>query len=142
MEAQPVLVCDLTAIPRDERKIHSETVVPRIFDAVDLVEELSDGYAFLFCEKPDMFGLVTKFVENERKCCSFIGFHIEIEPGNRNVWLRITGGEGVKEFLRTSLADIPAAIKANRIKTGGDNSLKAAVLNAGKALNRTLKDYL
>ena len=48
MEPQPALACDLTAIPVDERKNHFESVAPQVLEAVELVEELPDGYAFSF----------------------------------------------------------------------------------------------
>jgi hypothetical protein len=35
-------------------------------------------------------------------CCPFIRFTLDIEPNEGPYWLRFTGAEGVKEFLRMS----------------------------------------
>lgn len=37
----------------------------------------------------------------ERVCCSFFRFELKAGRQEEPVWLRITGGEGVKEFLKT-----------------------------------------
>jgi glutamate/tyrosine decarboxylase-like PLP-dependent enzyme len=36
----------------------------------------------------------------ERLCCPFVNYTLEIEPNRGPFWLRMTGGEGVKEFLK------------------------------------------
>jgi hypothetical protein len=36
----------------------------------------------------------------ERLCCPFVHYTLEIEPNRGPFWLRMTGREGVKEFLR------------------------------------------
>ncbi|MBA2392489.1 MAG: hypothetical protein H0V70_07050 [Ktedonobacteraceae bacterium] len=39
------------------------------------------------------------YIANERLCCPFLHFTVEIEPHGGPFWLRLTGGEGVKEYI-------------------------------------------
>ena len=92
------LACDLTAIPAEEREAH-ELLAKRLFvDAAPERQELPDGYAFQF--RADQYPLLTAFVANERLCCPFFRFTLEVTPEQGPLWLRITGGDGVKEFIR------------------------------------------
>jgi hypothetical protein len=36
----------------------------------------------------------------ERLCCPFFAFQLEISKDGAPLWLRITGEEGVKEFMQ------------------------------------------
>jgi hypothetical protein len=103
------LVCDLTAIPADARQQHLASI-PELFGAVQAVQELPDGYAFRFDNEPGRFLALANFVEHEQLCCSFEGFAIEIEPHAGPIWLRLTGGEGVKEMLAAEVVHSPIKI--------------------------------
>ena len=65
--------------------------------------ELPDGFAFRF--KPDDYTVITEFVANERLCCPFFRFTLDITPDSGPIWLRITGQEGVKPLLQATLND-------------------------------------
>jgi hypothetical protein len=93
------IACDLTAIPADEREAH-ETLAEQLFsEAVPERHELADGFAFRF--RADQYPLLVAFIGNERLCCPFFRFVLEVTPGRGPIWLRITGGEGVKEFIQS-----------------------------------------
>ena len=100
-ENQP-LACDLTAIPASVREGHLLTA-PQLFRLAQEVQELRDGFAIRFLNEPGRFMQMATFVENERLCCPFFDFGLEVEPNNGPLWLRITGREGVKELLQTTL---------------------------------------
>ena len=120
------LVCDLTAIPSDIREEHIITT-PQLFALAQEVQELPNGFAIRFL--PGMFMAISKFIENERSCCPFFNFGLEVEPNSGPVWLRLTGGEGVKEILQITLFESiedKAALKA-LIQTGGDAHLDEVV---------------
>ena len=40
------------------------------------------------------------FVAEERQCCPFFTFEMEQARDQGPVWLRVTGSDGVKEFIR------------------------------------------
>jgi hypothetical protein len=46
---------------------------------------------------------VADYVTHERLCCAFLRFTIEVEPSSGPCWLRLTGGAGIKEYLRSML---------------------------------------
>ena len=91
------IACDLTAIPADEREAHELLAKQLFFEAVPERQELSDGYAFRF--RADQYPLLAAFIANERLCCPFFCFTLEVTPAQGPLWLRLTGGEGVKEFI-------------------------------------------
>jgi len=68
---------------------------------VQEIDELDQGYAFRF--GPDEYPLVVDFVRNERLCCPFFHFEVEVQADHGPVWLRITGTEGVKAFILAEL---------------------------------------
>lgn len=124
----PSLACDLTAIPASVREEHVLTA-PQLFSAAQEVHELADGYAIRFLNEPGRFLGIAKFIENERLCCPFFNFGLEVEPNSGPLWLRLTGGEGVKEILQTTLFDSIEDKNALKqlIQTGGDAHLDEVV---------------
>jgi hypothetical protein len=123
-----VLACDLTAIPSDVREEHVVTA-PQLFALAQEVQELPDGFAIRFLNEPGRFMEIAKFIENDRLCCPFFCFGLEVEPNGGALWLRLTGGEGVKEMLRVTLFDgieDKTALK-ELIQTGGDAHLDEVV---------------
>jgi hypothetical protein len=122
------LACDLTAIPASVREEHVLTA-PQLFSAAQEVQELPNGYAIRFLNEPGRFMAIAKFIENERLCCPFFNFGLELEANSGPLWLRLTGGEGVKEILQTTLFDSieDKAVLKGLILTGGDAHLDEVV---------------
>lgn len=117
------IVCDFTAIPAPAREEHILTAA-RIFRAVQEVRGLPGGYAFRLANEPEMFMALARFVENERRCCPFYDFGLEIEPNAGPLWLRLTGSAGVKELLRAALYEqVDPAVLKRLIHTGADGQL-------------------
>ncbi len=76
--------------------------------------ELPDGYGYRV--PPESLPQLAEWITLESKCCPFFDFQLELgrQPGG-SLWFRLTGGEGVKEFvdLEFHLGDAvapPAAI--------------------------------
>jgi hypothetical protein len=63
-EKQPI-VGDLTAIPAAIRRQHL-AAIPEIFQAVQRVQELPDGFAFQFHNQPGRFMALANFIEYEQ----------------------------------------------------------------------------
>ncbi len=125
------LVCDLTAIPADVREEHI-VAAPQLFASAQEAQELDNGYAIRFLNEPNKFMSIAKFIEKERLCCPFFNFGLEIEANNGPIWLKLTGGEGVKEMLQTALFEnIEDKTKLKLlIQTGGDAHLDEVVASA------------
>jgi hypothetical protein len=50
--------------------------------------------------------LVAEDMNLERLCCPFVHYTLEIERNRGPFWYRMTGGEGVKEFLRMAFVEV------------------------------------
>ncbi len=94
------IACDLTAIPSDQREAHQQ-LSEQLFASIQAREERTDGFALRF--DAAQFDQIVRFVANERRCCAFIRFIIDLTPANGPIWLSLTGRAGVKEFLAAEL---------------------------------------
>jgi hypothetical protein len=99
---EPIYACDLTAIPPREREKHIATSL-EVFRSVQTVHELPNGYEFLLPNDTGMLLKAAAFIANERLCCPFFGFALEIEPNGGPAWLRLSGAEGIKPFIRAEI---------------------------------------
>jgi hypothetical protein len=95
------IACDPTAIDSEVRATHMESARQLLNDNAQEVQELPDGFAFRYAAT--QYAQVIQFIANERLCCPFFTFTLEVAPANGPLWLRITGGAGVKEFLQSEL---------------------------------------
>ena len=66
------------------------------------VKELPNGYEFRV-EGLNIILRAAEFISLERLCCPFLNFGIEVEAESGSVWLRLTGREGVKAFVREEI---------------------------------------
>lgn len=96
--------CNLGAIPHEQRAGHQALGSALFGHAAQQTAELADGYAFRF--PPERYADITAFIANERLCCPFFTFTLEIAADQGPLWLRITGREGAKEILRAELPGI------------------------------------
>ena len=98
-----VIACDPSAVPADQREHWIETG-KQVYAAAQEVRELADGYQFRLPTDSAMLLKVADYISNERLCCAFLHFALEVEPNQGPFWLHLTGREGVKEYLRSVLA--------------------------------------
>src|SRR5207253_4702085 len=92
------LACNLLALEPDVRAAHLESATQLLCSAAAEVIELPDGYAFRY--RADQYEQVVQFIANERRCCPFFTFGLEVTPAHGPLWLRITGNEAVKGFIQ------------------------------------------
>ena len=93
------LACDMSAIDPGLRAGHVATGA-QLFRAAEEIRELPDGYAFHLPPDADALLKAAEFISLERLCCPFLGFTLEVGPEGDPVWVRLTGREGVKAFIR------------------------------------------
>src|SRR4051812_39784077 len=91
------IACDLTPLEPPVRATDVEAATQLLCSAAE-VAELADGYAFRY--RADQYDQVTQFIANERRCCPFFSFVLEVTPAQGPVWLRITGNQAVKAFIQ------------------------------------------
>ncbi len=104
MKESPI-ACDMSAIEPGLRAAHVATG-GRVFRAAGEIRELPDGYAFRLAGDAETLSKVAEFIALERLCCPFLGFALEVEPEGGPAWLRLTGREGVKAFIREEVGGL------------------------------------
>ncbi|WP_263381624.1 hypothetical protein [Granulicella arctica] len=101
-----VFACDMRAMTSAQRKRHSEVLSPALKSARLSTSELRDGYAFQFPSDAKTFATMSEWIGNERLCCPFFEFDVHVGDATGPMTLRITGPEGVKQFIRAELSEL------------------------------------
>ena len=97
-----VLACQIEAFNGGKQERY-QTIRQQVQAKIENIQELPDGYAFRFPMESSLIMTLAEFITLERQCCSFFNFGIEVEADNGPLWLRLTGRQGVKEFLQAEL---------------------------------------
>ena len=102
MTNESPIACDFTALSAEQRA-HRHALAQRMHAATQEICELPDGYAFRFPAEPTLCLMVAEFMTLERLCCPFFTFALELQHQGGPMWLRLTGRDGVKQFLQAEL---------------------------------------
>jgi hypothetical protein len=97
--AEPPFMCNLRALSASERAEHQQ-LTARLADAVMKTREVADGYTFELNSTGFSFVDLGRWTDFERRCCPFFDFTLDWRRENGPMTLRLTGREGVKEFIR------------------------------------------
>lgn len=98
------LACDRLALDADARKRHFNELGPAMRSMRKAARELPDGYEFQFPSDTKAIAMVAEWAAGERLCCPFLQIELRIEPEHGPFWLRLTGREGVKQFIASDFA--------------------------------------
>jgi hypothetical protein len=101
----PPLACDPLAIPPERREVHAR-LTAELAGSVRAVHELPNGYALLLSDSASDPVQIAGFIADERLCCPFLQFSLQVGPVATPMQLSLTGPEGVKEFLQAELGDL------------------------------------
>jgi hypothetical protein len=96
------IACNMKALDRKQRQRH-RLLTAQLHAALQETRELPDGYSFRLPSDEATIQRTAEWVTLERRCCPFITFAIEIDRERGPLWLRLTGREGVKPFLKMEL---------------------------------------
>jgi hypothetical protein len=97
--------CNRFGLTPEERKRHFDVLGPMLRSLRTGVRELENGYEFQFPSDRATFQLLAEWSIQERLCCPFFDIELRLEREGGPLWLRLTGREGTKEFIK---ADFPA----------------------------------
>ncbi|MFP8953328.1 Zn-dependent oxidoreductase [Natrialbaceae archaeon A-arb3/5] len=92
----PAIECTLTNEQRQER---AERIQSVLADRYKGVIECDDGYSLRFDGSDEALSAIATFVTNERRCCSFAEYSIDISPPYEETRLTITGPDGSKSLF-------------------------------------------
>ena len=99
-ESPEPVVCDLSAIPADQRERHFELARSLLFADEHRVRDLENGMEF---ELPaDRLDDTARFVENERRCCRHLAFTLAVPARGAPIVLQVSG-PGARDELRALL---------------------------------------
>jgi len=99
---ETVIACDLSALT-DEQRTHHIITSRNLFASAIEVRSLPNGYAFHLPDEPQTLHNMADFINHDRLCCPFMVFGMEVEPRQGPIWLTLTGGEGVKEYVAAAI---------------------------------------
>ena len=97
---QSPFACDRLALDPEARKRHFDELGPTLRSMRKAVRELPDGYEFQFPADPKTIAMVAEWAAGERLCCPFFDIQLRMEPEGGPFWLRLTGREGTKQFIK------------------------------------------
>ena len=87
----------------DDQLSDRTRVIATVFAGCEQSRELPDGFEFRFPGTNEWLVELTEFVRDERTCCGFLQVELIFEPNQGPTWLRLRGGQLVKEFIRMKL---------------------------------------
>jgi hypothetical protein len=102
--AESPFACNRAALTAQARKWHFDVLSPALRARKKSIRELRDGFEFEFPSDTPTFQLVSEWATGERLCCPFFDIDVHVEREGGSLWLRLTGREGVKQFIRTDFA--------------------------------------
>lgn len=121
MTEESPFACDMTAIAPEQRGAHIARI-EKLFRSVRSSRELPNGYAFELPNDSDLLLTAAEFIVNERLCCPFFDFAVEVEREGGPVWLRLTGRDGVKPFIMAEIGEHLSVNVQSRINQTIDGS--------------------
>lgn len=95
LDEETPIACNLTGSERVKRGEE----VQSLFQEVEQVRELDDGYAFRFPGDDAWATRLLAFTLTERRCCPFFTFELVFEPNAGPIWVHLRGSAAIKESL-------------------------------------------
>lgn len=90
------VACDLSPEGLAHRR---HALLPGLVEHAVEREKLADGFRWRFEPEADLLTRIAAVIDAERRCCRFLRFRLDVEPGGGPVWLHVTGPEGTVPFL-------------------------------------------
>lgn len=97
------IACDLNALAPAERE-RRRTLVRALAQAIVGSVELEHGFELGVDSARLDLPALAEWIALERRCCPFLHFRIELAAGDGAVTVALSGGDGVKDFLRSEMA--------------------------------------
>lgn len=94
--------CDLEALDTVQRKRRAELAAEVWHQSLEM-RELTTGFEFRFNFSPALLNNIAELAILEHLCCPFFDITLKLERDKGPLWLQITGGIGVKEFLKAEM---------------------------------------
>ena len=96
--------CNRAALTPEARTRHFDELGPALRAKHKSIREVTDGFEFEFPSDPATVQLVAEWAAGEHLCCPFFDIDLRMAREGGSLWLRLTGREGVKQFVRADFA--------------------------------------
>ncbi|MBY0434401.1 MAG: hypothetical protein K2U26_09850 [Cyclobacteriaceae bacterium] len=100
LKERAALTCKLTSKELQHRR---KTVLADLKNQMLTKDEMGNGFEYTFSGTDAIIDQLSEFVKTERQCCDFFDYEIKITGDTKTAKLKITGPEGVKEFIKEEL---------------------------------------
>ena len=98
MNPDTPLACNMGVFTPAQHEAHIQSTT-ELIQAVQRVQEVENGYEFTFSNEMEIISKIAEFISNERLCCEFLKFTLNVFSNNEPVSLSLTGPIGTQEFL-------------------------------------------
>jgi hypothetical protein len=103
MNQESPFACVMTDLT-PEQKARTFELLDQLKAKITEVKELPNGYAFRYQMDSEIFRNAAEFITYEHRCCPFFDFDLLLEREGGDMWLQLTGREGVKGFIRVEFS--------------------------------------
>ncbi len=97
---EPPFACNMQAMNAEQRQRY-DGLAKQLQMTIREIKELPNGYAFRLPSETSTVKDAAEWITYERLCCPFFDFGLAVERNGGAMWLRLTGREGVKPFIRS-----------------------------------------
>jgi len=94
--------CNMAVLDPEQRKRHDTLTKDLLAKHLEIME-LPDGYGIRFPNNRSLFTALSEWAALEQLCCPFLTLTLEMQRDQGPIWLKASGEEGVKDFLRAEL---------------------------------------
>ena len=105
MNSDTSLICNMDVFSPAQRESHIQATT-QLIQEVRSIHEVANGYEFTFPNETGFIGKIAEFISNERLCCPFLRFTLNVVSNDEPVSFLLTGPEGTQEFLRQEFREI------------------------------------
>jgi hypothetical protein len=101
---QSPFACDRLALTPALRHRHFDELGPLLRSKILAVHAEADGYTFRFPNDWATYAALTEWMNGERLCCPFFDFDLSVAREHGEIWLKLSGRPGTKDFIRSDFA--------------------------------------
>ena len=91
--------CNMDVFTPAQREAHIRTTTDLI-RAIQSVQGVENGYELWFPNETEFITQIAEFISNERLCCPFLKFNLNVASDTEPLSFTLTGPIGTQEFLR------------------------------------------
>jgi hypothetical protein len=101
---QSPFACDRLALTPALRHRHFDELGPLLRTKVLAIHAEPDGYTFRFPNDWATYAALTEWINGERMCCPFFDFDLRVAREHGQIWMKLSGRPGTKDFIRSDFA--------------------------------------